>query len=53
MIIRNYSSKSIEVFTPVDNRPQTTVCRQTTDHGPPLTQLNCKPYSIPLLMKRG
>ena len=46
MIIRNYAIKSIEVLTPADNRPQTTV------HRPQLTQLNCKPYFIPLLMKK-
>lgn len=43
MIIRNYANGSLRVLTPADNR------RQTTDHGPQLTQLNYNPYFIPLL----
>ncbi len=46
MIIRNYVSKSIEALTHADNRSQTTVL------GPQLSQLNCKSYFIPLLVKK-
>ena len=46
MIIRNYASCSIEVLTPADNRPQTTV------HGPQLTQVNYKPYFLSVLVEK-
>ena len=46
MIIRNYASCSMEVLTPADNRPQTTV------HGPQLTQVNYKLYFLSVLVDK-
>jgi hypothetical protein len=40
------------VLITADNRPQTTVCRQSTVHGSQPTYLNFKPFLLWLVVKK-